>query len=380
MKSSLKYLIALIVVALIAIVFYQKVYIPKSTYEIISPIHGEINVTVKGIGNVSALNIYSITAQGGGKILEILKDDGDWVKKGDLLIVMDGVDLSEQLEVAQANLNKTKFDALAAKSELANQQAQRKLLKVTYNRYAKLKEQGFASLSEYDKADMELKSSNANIVASEAKINSANAAINVASKNVKAVEARIDRLSIYSPVDGYVISKEAEASQSVLSSTSILKIVDPETLWVETKIDERISSKIALNQKATIRLRSRPDKTYEGIVKRVASMSDAVTLEREVNVAFSTLPKPFYINEQAEVNIIAESFHNVLKIPSSVVIQRQGKLGIWLAKEEHAEFLEIKKIAQSENEIAISNIDANTQIIVPNPSKKPLSDGMKIHR
>jgi membrane fusion protein, macrolide-specific efflux system len=65
MKSSLKYLIALIVVALIAIVFYQKVYIPKSTYEIISPIHGEINVTVKGIGNVSALNIYSITAQGG---------------------------------------------------------------------------------------------------------------------------------------------------------------------------------------------------------------------------------------------------------------------------------------------------------------------------
>ena len=323
MKSSLKYLIALIVVALIAIVFYQKVYIPKSTYEIISPIHGEINVTVKGIGNVSALSIYSITAQGGGKILEILKDDGDWVKKGDLLIVMDGVDLSEQLEVAQANLNKTKFDALAAKSELANQQAQRKLLKVTYNRYAKLKEQGFASLSEYDKADMELKSSNANIVASEAKINSANAAINVASKNVKAVEARIDRLSIYSPVDGYVISKEAEASQSVLSSTSILKIVDPKTLWVETKIDERISSKIALNQKATIRLRSQPDKTYEGIVKRVASMSDAVTLEREVNVAFSTLPKPFYINEQAEVNIIAESFHNVLKIPSSVVIQRQ---------------------------------------------------------
>ncbi len=380
MKSSLKYLIALIVVVLIGIVFYQKVYIPKSTYEIISPSIGDINVTINGIGNVSALNIYSITAQGGGKILEILKDDGDWIKKGELLIVMDGVDLSQLLEVAEANLNKTKFDSLAAKSELTNQQAQRELLKVTYNRYAKLKEQGFASLSEYDKADMELKSSNANIAVSQAKINSANAAINVASKNVNAVKARMDRLKIYSPVDGYVISKEAEVSQSVLTSTSILKIVDPTTLWVQAKIDERISSKIALNQNASIHLRSQPDIIYEGIVKRVASMSDAVTLEREVNIAFSILPKPFYINEQAEVNIVVESLHDVVKIPSNIVVQRQGKLGVWLVKKGHATFLEINKIAQSDKEIAISNISTNSQIIVSNPNKKPLSDGMKIHQ
>jgi len=379
MKSSLKYLIAIIAVALIVIAFYQKVYIPKSTYETISPSLGDINVTIKGIGNVSALNIYSITAQGGGRILEILKDDGDWVKKGDVLIVMDGVDLSEQLEVAQANLNKTKFDALAAKSELANQQAQSELLQVTYTRYAKLKAQGFASLSEYDKADMELKSSNANIAVSQAKINSSNAAINVALKNINALKARIDRLKIYSPVDGYVISKEAEVSQSVLASTSILKIVDPKTLWVQTKVDEKISSKIRPNQRASIRLRSQADKKYEGIVKRVASMSDAVTLEREINVAFSTLPKPFYINEQAEVSIVVESFHDVLKIPSHIVVQRKGKLGVWLAKEGRAIFLEIKKIAQSDKETAISNISATTQIIVPNKSKKPLSDGMKIH-
>jgi hypothetical protein len=151
-------------------------------------------------------------------------------------------------------------------------------------------------------------------------------------------------------------------------------------LWVQTKIDERISSKIALNQKASIHLRSQPEKVYEGIVKRVASMSDAVTLEREVNVAFSTLPKPFYVNEQAEVMIVVESFHDVLKIPSNVVVQRQGKLGIWLLKDARAQFVEINKIAQSDKEIALSNISADSQIIIPNASKKPLSDGMKVHR
>lgn len=380
MKLSRKYIITLILVVIAGFIFYQKVYIPKSTYKIINPTIGDIDVSIKGIGNVSALNIYSITAQSGGKILKILKDDRDEVKKGDLLIQMDGVDLFEQLEVAKANLNKAKYDAIATKNELANQQAQRELLKITFKRFSKLKENGFASLSEYDKADMELKSSNANIEASKAKIDSSNAAIIAASKNVNAIKARIDRLSIYSPVDGYVISKEAEASQSVLSSTPILKILNPETLWVQTKIDERISSKITLNQKATIHLRSQADKVYEGSVKRISSISDAVTLEREVNIAFDTIPTPFYINEQAEINIIVQSFKNVLKIPAKVSVQRQGKIGVWLEKNGHAEFLEIKKIAQSEDEIAVSNLSVESNIIVADAKKKPLSDGAKIHK
>lgn len=379
MKTALKYSIALAVIAIFAGVFYIKVYIPKSTFTTIQPTLGELQVRVKGIGNVSALNIYSITAQTGGKILEISTDDGKWVKKDDLLIVMDGVDLPQQLEVAKANLKKSQFEEMALQSELKNQKAQKELLQITYNRYARLKEQGFASASEYDKANTELKSIDASIQATASRIDSAKAALVVASKNIDALSVKSDRLNVYAPVDGYVVSKEAEVAQNVLPSTAILKIVDPTTLWVETKVDERISAQIELNQKASITLRSQPDKIYEGVVKRIAATSDNVTLEREIYIAFENIPQPFYINEQAEVNINVKTYTNIRKVPLKVLVEKNGKIGIWVAKDNHAHFLVIEKIAQNESEVAISNIDENTQVMVPEAAKKPLSENMKIN-
>jgi membrane fusion protein, macrolide-specific efflux system len=379
MTTSIKYSIALAAIAILVGVFYVKVYIPKSAFATIKPALGELRVSVKGIGNVGALNIYSITAQTGGRILEILADDGVWVKKGDLLVVMDGVDLPQQLEAAKASLKKSQFEVLALRSELDNQKAQKELSRITYKRYARLKEQGFASASEYDKANTELKSVDASVSATASRVESAKAAVVFASKNIDALLVKIDRLKVYAPVDGYVISKEAQAAQNVLPSTAILKIVDPTTLWVETKIDERVSARIELNQKATITLRSQPDKTYAGVVKKIGAMSDEVTLEREIYVAFENIPKPFYVNEQAEVNVYIETYANTLKVPLKVVVEKNAQVGIWIAKDHRAHFLNIEKIAQNESEIAISNIDANAQIIVPDTAKKPLSENMKIN-
>lgn len=375
----MKYIIGLVVIALAATLFYNKVYIPKTTFQTLQPKVGELDVSIQGIGNVGAKNIYNITAQSGGKIVELLSDEGEWVKKGDLLIVMDGVDLLEQLEVAKATLTKVEYDLVALKSELKNQNAQKTLLQATYNRYLKLKEKNFASQAEYDKANADLLSMQANISSSLSHINSAKASIVIAQKNIKVVQAKIDRLKVYAPVDGYVISKEVEVAQDVLPSTIIFQIVDPKTLWVKTKIDERVSAQVRLGQNATITLRSQENKIYKGEVKRVVSMSDAVTLEREIDVAFQTLPQPFFINEQAEVTIALKSYKNVIKIPSKVVIQENGELGVWIVSNYHVEFKTIDIVAQNDDEIAVSNIDKKSQIVIPNKNKKTLKNGMKIH-
>ncbi len=379
MKKYIKYIITLIVLLLGATLFFNKVYIPKTTYKVITPTRGDLQVSIRGIGNVGANDIYAITAQTGGKILAIYTDIGQWVKKGDLLIKMDGVDLPSQLSIAKATLQKAKYDIQASKNDLQNQKSQRDLVQITYERYEKLKEQNFASQAEYDKAKADLQSIDAAISASKAHINSAKAAALIASRNIDALKIKISRLKVYAPADGYIISKDAEVAQNVLPATPILQLVDAKTLWVETKIDERISSQIKLGQKASIRLRSQPSKVYEGIVKQINTISDSVTLEREIDVAFLHIPKPFFINEQAEVSIDIDTLANVEKIPLKVLVQDAGKTGVWILKESKAYFKLVEKIAQNDEEMAIKNLDTNTQIIVPNPHKKSLKNGMKIH-
>ncbi len=379
MKSLIKYVSLLALIALGATLFYVKVYIPKTTYESVTPSMGALHVSVRGIGNVSAKDIYAITAQSGGKILAIHTDAGEWVKKGDLLIEMDGVDLPAQLAIAHANVEKSKYDIKALESDLLNQMAQKKLLQITYDRYLTLQKQKFVSQSEIDKAKADVESIDAAITASKAHIDAAKAALIVASKSIDALNVKIDRLHVKAPSDGYIVEKKAQVAQSVVPSTPILTLIDASTLWVVSKIDERISAKIQEGQHVKIHLRSQPDKVYEGEVARINAMSDAVTLEREVDIAFKELPKPFYINEQAQVEIVVNNLEGVVKIPSNLVVQNGGKLGVWLKKEGRAQFQSIDIIGRGESEVALKTMDEHTQIIVPNSHKKTLYDGMKIH-
>ena len=379
MNKYAKYIITVVTVGALGTLFYNKVYIPKTTYKVVSPNVGDLSVKIRGIGNVSAEDIYSITAQTGGKILALYTDEGEWVKKGSLLVEMDGVDLPEQLEVMQATLKKSEYDIHALQDELLNQESQKKLLKITYNRYAKLKKQKFASDAEYDKAKTDLDSINASISATKSRIGSAKAASNIAAKNVDVIKAKLARLKVYAPIDGYIISKSAEVAQSVLPATPIFRLVDASTLWVEAKVDERVSKEIKVGQSVTIGLRSQPSKTYAGVVKRVKAMSDAVTLEREIDVAFVKTPKPFYINEQAEVKIAIKKLNSVVKIPLNLIVQEAGAMGVWVAKNEHAQFVKLEEVGHSDDAVAVKNFDKASKILVPNPKKKPLSNGMKIH-
>ncbi len=337
-----------------------------------------MSVFVSGIGNVGAKNIYNITAQTGGRILKIMTDEGKWVKKGDLLIVMDGVDLHTLLSELKATLLKAKYGVITSQKELQNQKAQEIFLQKTFDRYDKLNRKGYVSRAEYDKAKADLQSIKATIQGTISQINAAKEEVKKTIESIKALKIKISRLKIYSPVNGYVISKNAEEQQTVLPTTTILKIVDPKTLWVETNIDESVSSQIKPNQKAKIYLRSNPNKFFLGKVNRIEAVSDPITLEKKIDVSFDKIPEPFFINEQAKVVIETKKYKNVFKIPLSLLVQKNEKLGIWILKNNKAHFLKIVKIGENDNEIAIKNINSKTKIIIPN-SSKILKEGMKIY-
>lgn len=381
MKSWMKY--TLIAAAIIAggAVFYKKVYVVKSTFEMTQPTKGELKVSVKGIGNVDAKNIYAITAQSGGRIEEIHFDEGMWVKKGDLLLSIDAVELPSLIGEAKATLQKSSHEAASAKENIVSLEAQKVLLEATHERYKKLLEQKFVSQAEYDKAKSDLDNIKAQMNAQKAKIASAASEEQRMQKNIEALQTKLERLKVYAPVDGYIISKEAEKASYVLPSTVIFKIVDPTTLWVRANIDERVAQSVKVGQNASIKLRSKPNEKLKGTLERVVAMSNAVTLEREVNIAFDATPETFYINEQAEVNIHVATHKDVLKVPLKLLSKYNGKKGLWVADGERAYFKEVSILAQNDEEAAIgSGIEAGAELLVPKINNKPLSEGMKIFR
>jgi len=380
MKTILKYISILASIALLGFVFYKKVYIPKTTYKTLTSTKGNLSVEIFGIGNVDAEHIYPISSQTGGKILAIHTDEAQWVKKGDLLVEIDSIDIPQLINEANISVSKASSEANATLQELKSLYAQQHLALITYQRYAKLKTHSFVSKAEYDKAKADLDAINAQIQATKAHLSSSRMEINRAKEALKALQQKLSRYKIYSPTDGYVISRDAEVSQSVLPSQSILKVVNPNTVWIKAYIDEKISGQVKIGQSATIKLRSQYEKRFKGKVVRIVPQSDPITKEREVDVSFDKLPMPFYINEQAEVTIASKTYTNIVKIPSSALSFYNSKSGVWTQKDSKAHFIPLEIVARSNKEVAVKGISEDTTILVESPNNKPLKEGASIHQ
>jgi RND family efflux transporter MFP subunit len=379
MQKVLKYGIIALLLGAGGTLFYKKVYIPKTTYETTKSTQGNLLVEVFGIGNVGAKQIYSLTAQTGGKILTITTDEGEWVKKGDPLITLDSVDMPQLLKEATLGVEKANSEYVASQKELKSLEAQYRLTQVTYRRYAKLKSQSFASKAEYDKAKADLEVVEAQMEASRAHIASAKMEIARAKEAKAAIEEKLSRYVVYAPTSGYIIERSAQPQQTVLPSQAILKMVDPKTIWIKTYIDEKISGSVKVGQHAEITLRSQYEKRFKGVVKRIVAQSDPVTQEREVDVAFEQLPMPFYINEQAQVSIASKTYNNVVKVPAKALSFYEGKSGVWVENDSKAHFVPLEVLARGHQEVAVRGIDADEVLLLGSSSKKTLKEGMSIH-
>ena len=379
MNKILKYLVFILIIGAVGFIFYKKVYIPKTTYKTVISTKGDLNVEVYGVGNVGANHIYKINSQIGSKILTINTDEGKWVKKGELLVTFDTVDMPKILEEAKIAVDKAKSELTASQKELSSLLTQKNLSQITYNRYLKLRKQSFVWKAEFDKVKTDLSVINSQIDVSKAHINSAKIEVIKAFKNVEAIEEKLKLYKIYSPIDGYVIARHAEVAQTVNPSQGILDIVDPDSVWIKTYIDERISGTIKVNQKATIKLRSYPHKEFNGTVVKIVAQSDLVTQEREIDVKFDKLPIPFYINEQAEVKINSQTFKNVVKIPIEALTYYNKESGVWVKNLNKAHFIPLEIIARGATQLAVKGIKDGETILIETAKNKPLKEGASLH-
>ena len=199
-----------------------------------------------------------------------------------------------------------------------------------------------------------------------------------ANADYAALVSQRNNLQLISPVDGLVVSRDAEPGATVVAGQSVFRLIDPATLWVRTRIDQGRFQGIAVGQPAMIVLRSRPDKQLAGKVVRLEVQADSVTEERFVNVAFNEAPGVLPLGELAEVTIDFPSVANALVVPAAA-IKKQGKQnGVWLVEAGSLRFQPVEIGAQSlDGKVQIlKGISLQDNVVVY--SQQLLSDGMKV--
>lgn len=274
-----------------------------------------IEASVFGIGTVESRYSYRLGPTAAGRVKQVLVDVGDTVQAGQVVAEMDAVDLDARIQAAGLAVKR-------AKASIATAEASFKLADTENRRTASLAGRQLVSQS------------NADARKQEAAI--AKAALDVARKEQQRLQAeqqalqqQLANLSITAPVAGIITSRDAEPGTSLVAGQAILTLADPQSYWVKARIDQSQAQGLQTGQAASIVLRSNPQQSLPGKLARIEPLSDSITEERIVAVAFDQPPTGLSPGELAETTILTSRKADALVIPNAALRQLDGQTGVW---------------------------------------------------
>jgi HlyD family secretion protein len=339
---------------------------------------GEVDSALFGIGTVEARRAYLIGPTTAGRVRSVLVDVGDVVKAGQLLAEMDPVDLDARVTAAAAATARAKSSVDTAEAQVRDAKSRQALATSEARRYVDLGRKGFVSSSVVDGKLQQQQSADAQFAAASSAWASARQDVARLDADREGVKQQRVNIRLEAPTDGVVTSRDAEPGSTVVAGQAVLKLVDPASLWVKTRLDQGRSAGLQVGLPAEITLRSKARKSFEGKVARVDPISDSVTEERIAQVAFDRLPQGVSTGEMAEVTLHLPAIRDALLIPNAALRYRGAKAGVWLRVDGHLRFVPVKTGAEGlDGKVQIvEGVKAGDEVVVY--SESDLKDDSRI--
>ncbi len=375
-----KYLLWLVVLVAAGI-FLEMTLLAPAKVKVVSVEKRELIAQVYGNGTVEAKVVVGVSSKITGRIMELYADQGDRVKRGQLLAKLENDDFRHQEEQSEAGLSRS---AAGLNVEQANlQKARSNLILAAKNaqRFKTLAEKNMVSKQEAEQYDTVCQVAREEVTRCQAAVEAMRMEQLAGRAGVGFAKSKIADSLIYAPQDGVIITRDLEKGATVTPGMSIFTLADPRTVWVKANVDESQLKGVTVGKKAMIALRSSPGEQLPGQVARLGHQSDRVTEELEVDVAFNEPLKNFHLGEQSDVYIVAAMKKEAPSLPSAAIITKDKKRGVWVVKNSKLEFKEVLiGIADRLNftEI-ISGLDGGARIAMAAPPEMvKFREGMKV--
>lgn len=250
---------------------------------------------IMGTGTLEARVRSTVSARIQERLMEVLADQGDTVKAGQLLAKLDDAEVTQQVAIAEASLNAAKNTATRVAADLERSEAVLKQARLDEQRLASLVKSSAVSQTEADKAGEALKVAEADLKRANAAIGEAESQVLVAEKTLLYRKEQLAFTRIIAPYDGLIIRRDREPGEMLVPGGALMEIISLKELWISAWVDESFMAKVAPGQKARIVFRSEPGRDYPGEVSRLGRESDRETREFLINVRVTELPKNWAI-------------------------------------------------------------------------------------
>lgn len=368
--------------------------------------------TVTASGKIYPEEEVKISSDVSGEIIELSVQEGDVVKKGQLLARIKPESYQAVVEQSTAQLDNTKAQLSTAKSRimqakavLAQAQAQAETAQKAYTRAQELYSKKIISKADLETAETSYKTTQASIESSKADIESAKHTADAATYTIKATEATIkeakinlNKTTIYAPIDGIISLLNVKKGEKVvgtlqMTGTEMMRIANFTNMEVRVDVSEGEITKVKIGDTANLQIDAYLDRKFVGIVTKVANSSKGasnalVSADQATNFVvkirilkssyedlLSDNAKPFLPGMSSTVDIKTKIKNNVLSIPIQAVSTKDSvyngtnhtKEIIFLKEGNKAKLQEIKTGIQDDTYIEVTEGVNEKETVITGP-------------
>ena len=371
---------------------------------------GEVEVTVRAMGDIRAARAVQVfTPPGGGNLTIVaLAPTGAALKQGDTIVEFDAADQVFALEQARYDLALAEQEIIKAEAQAAVQTAEDEvaLLQARYGvRRADLDASGNElvgaivaqqNLLLLEEARQKLGQLERDVVsrrdATRASADVLRERRNKAQVAVAVAERNIKNLKVVAPFDGHVtvranmmamggvifsgaVMPEFRIGDSTFSGAAIADLVDTSRVEVTAKLPERDRANVEAGQSAAVVVDGLPGSPLEGKVRAVSSVASRRMFEaggtRQFDIAFEILQAPTRVwpGTSAAIAISGARFEEALSVPRAAVFDVGGTPTVYVRSADGFDPRPVKVRAWTETVAVVEDIDPSALVALVDPTK-----------
>ena len=307
-----------------------------------------ITETVTASGKIYPETEVKIAPEVSGEITLLNVEEGDSVKKGQLLVKINPAIYNSIVNQAAATVEQSRASASNTREMMAQAQSQYELALATYNRNKKLFEQKVISALEFEQGEATYKSAKASLDAAKASTSGGKYSIQGAQAGLQQAQENLLKTTITAPRAGIISALNVKNGERVvgtaqMAGTEMLTIADMSRIEVRVDVSETDISKVKIGDTTIIDADAYRNRKFKGIVSKVAvssktGVTSGTSTDQVTNytVHVLILPSsygdlsakmakgkfPFKPGMSASVEIQTNKQDNILSVPVNAVTTR----------------------------------------------------------
>lgn len=302
-----------------------------------------ISPALYGIGVVESGVISRVGPTSPGRVMEVLVQVGDRVERGQLIALMDPVDMDERISAQKASVARLSASIKSATAKRAEAAAKKDYAESQSKRFDSLLKADAVSIDAAEAKQQERRSTAAAWMSANAELQAVQAELDRARADLAALMSQKGNLDLVAPAAGLVSARVAEPGTTVVAGSSVVEIIDTDDIRVSVRFDQAMAGGLRAGLPAKISLRSGSGAVLEGTILRVEPVADPVTEEMVAKAVFNALPDPLPpVGELAEVTVDLPPLPEGPVAPDAALKRYDGRLGVWILEGSSIHFRPVK--------------------------------------